>query len=111
MGALNVQNQLFHVFFSIVGIEIKRLVHIADFQVNPSSRNLSSKLKSGPNYPVWRYAMKIGKNLKFLLIVRTVKILIHKEKWLFSTSQVFVIYPTRSFFWLCVTQYVKDPQF
>jgi hypothetical protein len=40
---------------SIVGITIKRLVHIACLQIKPSSQNLSSKLKSGPNYPVWRY--------------------------------------------------------
>jgi hypothetical protein len=39
-------------FYSIVGIAIKRLVHIAGLQVNPSSQNLGSKLKSGPNYPV-----------------------------------------------------------
>ncbi len=42
-------------YHSIVGITIKRLVHIADLHINPSSQNLSSKLKSGPNYPVWRY--------------------------------------------------------
>ncbi len=42
-------------YHSIVGITIKRLVHIAGLQINPSSQNLSSKLKSGPNYPVWRY--------------------------------------------------------
>jgi hypothetical protein len=41
-------------YHSIVGITIKRLVHIAGLQINPSSQNLSSKLKSGPNYPVWR---------------------------------------------------------
>jgi hypothetical protein len=44
---------------SIVGITIKRLVHIAGLQIIPSSQNLSSKLKSGPNYHVWRYMIKI----------------------------------------------------
>ncbi len=54
-------------FHSIVGIEIKRFVHIADLQVNPSSRNLNSKLKSGPNYPVWRYRKSgwFGPNFDF----------------------------------------------
>ncbi len=42
-------------YHSIVGITIKRLVHIAGLRINPSSQNLRSKLKSGPNYPVWRY--------------------------------------------------------
>ncbi len=34
-------------YHSIVGITIKRLVHIAGLQINPSSQNLSSKFCSG----------------------------------------------------------------
>jgi hypothetical protein len=57
-------------YHSIVGITIKRLVHIAGLQINPSSQNLSSKLKSGPNYPIWRFNesfLKGSKNSYVLL--------------------------------------------
>ncbi len=45
-------------YHSIVGITIKKLVRIAGLQINPSSQNFSSKSKSGPNHPVWRYLEK-----------------------------------------------------
>jgi hypothetical protein len=66
----------------IVGITIKKLVHIAGSKINPSSQNLCSKLKSGPNYPVWRYQL-VSNFSDFNLGSKRFKILLKilKNRW------------------------------
>ncbi len=83
-------------YHSIVGITIKRLVHIAGLQINPSSQNLSSKLKSGPNYPVWWqlcanykyfiFFFHLTQNIYIVWIIRAISVFTFNTYWFFHWS-------------------------